>query len=55
MKTKFKAFFESGKFRPGKLHGHTEIMSQGETFEEREENMKGAPLKAPTNIKRWRL
>ena len=34
MKTKFKSFLESEKFRPGKMHGHNEIMSQGETFEE---------------------
>jgi hypothetical protein len=55
MKTEFIIIFlGSEKFRPGKLLGHTEIMSQGETFEELEENMKGALylIMAPTNNKR---
>jgi len=43
MKTKLKMiYWQSEKFCVGKLLNHSEIMTQGETFEELEENMKEA-------------
>lgn len=43
MKTKLKmVYWKSEKFWVGKLLDHTEIMTQGETLEELEENMKDA-------------
>jgi predicted RNase H-like HicB family nuclease len=43
MKTKLKMIYWKGeKFWVGKLLEHPEIMSQGETLEELEENMKDA-------------
>lgn len=43
MKTKLKMiYWKSDKFRVGKLLEHPEIMTQGETLEELEENMKDA-------------
>lgn len=43
MKTKLKMiYWEGEKFWVGKLFEHPEIMSQGETLEELEENLKDA-------------
>jgi len=43
MKTKLKMiYWKSEKFWVGKLLEHPEIMTQGETLEELEENMKDA-------------
>lgn len=43
MKTKLKMiYWKSDKFWVGKLIEHPEIMTQGETLEELEENMKDA-------------
>ena len=43
METKLKmAYWKDKKFWVGKLLEHTEIMTQGETLEELEENMKEA-------------
>jgi predicted RNase H-like HicB family nuclease len=43
MKTKLKMiYWKSNKFWVGKLVEHPEIMTQGETLEELEENMKDA-------------
>lgn len=43
MKTKLKmVYWEGDKFWVGKLLEHPEIMTQGETLEELEENMKEA-------------
>lgn len=43
METKLKMiYWKSGKFWVGKLLDHPEIMTQGETLEELEENMKDA-------------
>ena len=45
MKTKMKMIYWKGeKFWVGKLFEHPEIMTQGETLEELEENMKDAYL-----------
>ena len=45
MKTKLKMIYWKGeKFWVGKLFDHPEIMTQGETLEELEENMKDAYL-----------
>lgn len=45
MKTKLKMiYWEGEKFWVGKLVEHPEIMTQGETLEELEENMKDAYL-----------
>ncbi len=45
MKTKLKMVcWKSKKFWPGKLIEYPEIMTQGETLEELEENMKDACL-----------
>ena len=45
MKTKLKMiYWKGGKFWVGKLVEHPEIMTQGETLEELEENMKEAYL-----------
>jgi predicted RNase H-like HicB family nuclease len=45
MKTKLKMiYWKSDKFWVGKLIEHPEIMTQGETLEELEENMKDAYL-----------
>jgi predicted RNase H-like HicB family nuclease len=43
MKTKLKMiYWKGGKFWVGKLLEHPEIMTQGETLEELEENMRDA-------------
>jgi len=45
MKTKLKMiYWKSDKFWVGKLIEHPEIMTQGETLEELEENMKDAHM-----------
>ena len=45
METKLKmVYWKSDKFWAGKLLDHPEIMTQGETLEELEENMKDAYL-----------
>jgi predicted RNase H-like HicB family nuclease len=45
METKLKmVYWKSGKFWVGKLLEHPEIMTQGETLEELEENMRDAYL-----------
>lgn len=45
METKLKmVYWKSDKFWVGKLLDHPEIMTQGETLEELEENMKDAYL-----------